>query len=46
MTLIKNIKLILYYNEFKTSNLVIKNNSSLSIGVLQPPQKKQRDISI
>ena len=30
----KKIKLI-YYNKFKTSNLVIKNNSSPSIGVLQ-----------
>ena len=39
----KKIKLILYYNKFKTSNLVIRNNSSPSIGVLQ---KKQRYISI
>ena len=31
----KKIKLIIYYNKFKTSNLVIKNNSSLSIGVLK-----------
>ena len=31
----KKIKLIIYYNEFKTSNLVIRNNSSPSIGVLQ-----------
>ena len=31
----KKIKLIIYYNKFKTSNLVIRNNSSLSIGVLQ-----------
>ena len=31
----KEIKLIIYYNKFKTSNLVIKNNSSPSIGVLQ-----------
>ena len=30
----KKIKLI-YYNKFKTSNLVIRNNSSPSIGVLQ-----------
>ena len=30
----KKIKLI-YYNKFKTSKLVIKNNSSPSIGVLQ-----------
>ena len=30
----KRIKLI-YYNKFKTSNLVIKDNSSPSIGVLQ-----------
>ena len=30
----KKIKLIIYYNKFKTSNLVIKNNSSSSIGVL------------
>ena len=28
------MKLIIYYNEFKTSNLVIKNNSSPSIGLL------------
>ena len=38
----KKIKLIIYYNKFKTSNLVIKNDSSLSIGVLQ----KKRYISI
>ena len=31
----KKIKLIIYYNKFKISNLVIKNNSSPSIGVLQ-----------
>ena len=31
----KKIKLVIYYNKFKTSNLVIRNNSSLSIGVLQ-----------
>ena len=31
----KKIKLIIYYNKFKTSNLVIKNNSFPSIGVLQ-----------
>ena len=31
----KKIKLIIYYNKFKTSNLVISNNSSPSIGVLQ-----------
>ena len=31
----KKIKLITYYNKFKTSNLVIRNNSSPSIGVLQ-----------
>ena len=31
----KKIKLIIYYNKFKTSNLVIRNNSSSSIGVLQ-----------
>ena len=31
----KKIKLIIYYNKFKTSNLVLKNNSSPSIGVLQ-----------
>ena len=30
----KKIKLIIYYNKFKTSNLVIRNNSSPSIGVL------------
>ena len=32
---IKKIKLIIYCNKFQTSNLVIKNNSSPSIGVLQ-----------
>ena len=31
----KKMKLIICYNKFKTSNLVIKNNSSPSIGVLQ-----------
>ena len=31
----KKIKFIIYYNKFKTSNLVINNNSSLSFGVLQ-----------
>ena len=31
----KKIKLIIHYNKFKTSNLVIRNNSSRSIGVLQ-----------
>ena len=31
----KKIKLIIYYNKFKTSNMVIRNNSSPSIGVLQ-----------
>ena len=31
----KKIKLIIYYNKSKTSNFVIKNNSSPSIGVLQ-----------
>ena len=31
----KKIKLIIYYNKFKTSNSVIRNNSSPSIGVLQ-----------
>ena len=31
----KKIKLIIYYNKFNTSNLVIRNNSSPSIGVLQ-----------
>ena len=31
----EKIKLIIYYNKFKTSNLVIKENSSPSIGVLQ-----------
>ena len=31
----KKIKLIIYHNKFKTSNLVIRNNSSPSIGVLQ-----------
>ena len=28
----KKIKFIIYYNRYKTSNLVIKNNSFLSIG--------------
>ena len=42
----KKIKLIIYYNKSKTSNLVIKNNSSHSIGVLQKKRKKQRYISI
>ena len=31
----KRIKFIIYYDKFKTANLVIKNNSSPSIGVLQ-----------
>ena len=31
----KKIKLIIYYKKFKTSNLVIRNNSTPSIGVLQ-----------
>ena len=31
----KNIKLIIYYNKFETCNLVINNNSSPLIGVLQ-----------
>ena len=31
----KKKKLIIYYDKFKTSSLVIKNNSSPSIGVLQ-----------
>ena len=31
----KKIKLIIYYNKFKTSNLVIKNNSPPAIGVWQ-----------
>ena len=31
----KKIKLITYYNKFKTSTLIIKNNSASSIGVLQ-----------
>ena len=31
----KKTKLIIYNNKFKTSNLVIRNNSSPSIGVLQ-----------
>ena len=30
----KKKKIIIYYNKFKTSNLVIKNNSAPSIGVL------------
>ena len=35
LILIKKIKLIIYYNKFKSSNLVIKNNPSPSVGVLQ-----------
>ena len=31
----KKIRLIIHYNKFKTSNLVIRNNSSPLIGVLQ-----------
>ena len=31
----KKIKLIIYYNKLKTSNLIIKNNSFPSIGVWQ-----------
>ena len=31
----KKIKHIIYFNKFKTSNLVIRNNSSPAIGVLQ-----------
>ena len=31
----KEIKLIIYYNKFKTTTLVINNNSSYSIEVLQ-----------
>ena len=31
----KNIKVIICYNKLKTSNLIINNNSSPSIGVLQ-----------
>ena len=31
----KKNKLILYFNKFKTSNLVLNNNSAPSIGVLQ-----------
>ena len=30
----KKIELIIYHNKFKTSNLVIRNNSSPSIGVI------------
>ena len=37
----KKIKLIIYYNKFKTSNLVIRNNSPTSIGVLQ---KKKNNV--
>ena len=37
----EKIKLIIYYNKFKTSNLVIKNNSFPSIGVLQKNKTKQ-----
>ena len=33
----KKVKLIVYYNKFKSFNFVIKNNSSPSIGVLQKP---------
>ena len=40
----KKIKLIIYYNKFKTSTLVIKNNSSPSIGVLQKKKKKNNVI--
>ena len=36
----KKIKLIIYYNRFETSNLVIINNSSPSIRVLQKKKKK------
>ena len=35
----RKIKLIIYYNKFKTSNFVIKNNSSPSIRVLQKKKK-------
>ena len=35
----KKKKLIKYYNKFKTSNLVIRNNSTPSIGVLQKKKK-------
>ena len=35
MTLVKKIKLIVYYKKFKTSKLIIKNNSSPSIAPLQ-----------
>ena len=45
----EKIKLIIYYNKSKTSNLAIKNNLSPSIGVLQKKQKqkkKKRYISI
>ena len=31
----KKIKLIIYYNKFIASNLVIRNNSTPSIGALQ-----------
>ena len=31
----KKIKLIICYNKFKTANLVIRNNSSSSIGLSQ-----------
>ena len=31
----KKIKLIIYHDKFKTSNLVINNNSSPSVGVLK-----------
>ena len=38
----KKIKLIIYYNKSKTSNLVIKNNSSPSIGVLQKKKNNNK----
>ena len=38
----EKVKLILYYNKFKASRLVIDNNSSPSIGVLQKKKKKKK----
>ena len=35
----KEIKLFIYYNKFKTSNLVIRNNSSPLIGVFAKNQR-------
>ena len=32
--LLKKVRLIIYYNKFKTSNLIISNNTSPSTGLL------------